>query len=177
MRSVGGVGFWFVIVGFVVYSLFADGKLDLWLSRLLYDSSSQAFIWGKSEFVDLVLYRGHKWLMTALAFGVIVWGIRAVWTRRAGFGPKHLAVGILGTVCIIVAVGALKKITGIDCPWSIDEFGGDRPFIPMQEIDIWPLMGGSAKASAFQPATLPADFSYLPRLQRYTIRRGFSLLG
>lgn len=134
MRSVGGVGFWFVIVGFVVYSLFADGKLDLWLSRLLYDSPSQAFIWGKSEFVDLVLYRGHKWLMTALAFGVIVWGIRAVWTRRAGFGPKHLAVGILGTVCIIVAVGALKKITGIDCPWSIDEFGGDRPFIPMQEI-------------------------------------------
>jgi membrane-associated PAP2 superfamily phosphatase len=134
MLSVGRVGFWFTVSGLVIYSLFANGKIDLWLSRLLYDASSQTFVWGKSEFVDLVLYRGHKWLMTLVAFGLVWWGARAVWAHRRGFGLKHLAVGIIGTVCIIVAVGALKKITGIDCPWSIDEFGGSMPFIPMQEV-------------------------------------------
>ena len=134
MRSVGRAGLWFLVCGFLIYLLFADGKLDLWLSRLLYDPSSQAFVWGKDEFVDLVLYRGHKWLMTFVAFALVVWGTKAVWIHRRGFGPRHLAVGIIGTVCIIVTVGALKKITGIDCPWSIDEFGGAVPFIPMQEV-------------------------------------------
>ena len=149
MRSVGRAGFWFAVSGFVIYSLFADGKLDLWLSRLLYDSSSQTFVWEKSEFVDLVLYRGHKWLMTLVAFGLILWGARAVRTHRSGFDPKHLAVGIIGTVCIIVAVGALKKITGIDCPWSINEFGGAMPFIPMQEVVRLALEGQVGQGRCF----------------------------
>jgi len=149
MRSLGRAGFWFAVSGLVIYSLFADGKLDLWLTRQLYDGSLQAFVWGKSEFVDLVLYRGHKWLMTLVAFGLIVWGARAVWTHRRGFGPKHLAVGIIGTVFIIVAVGALKKITGIDCPWSIDEFGGAMPFIPMQEVIRLALDGQVGQGRCF----------------------------
>lgn len=134
MRSAGRIGLWFLASGFFIYLLFANGKLDLWLARLLYDPTSQAFVWGTSEFVDVVLYRGYKWLMTVVVLGLIVWGIKTMRAHRSEFGPKHLAVGAIGTVCIILAVGLLKKLTGVDCPWSIDAFGGPMPFIPMQDV-------------------------------------------
>lgn len=149
MDSIRRVSFWFFLSALGLYSLFSDGKVDLWLSRLLYDPSVPGFIWGKSEFVDLVLYRGHKFVMTGVAFGLIGWGVWAAINKRPGFGPRHLAVGVIGTVLIIVIVGALKKFTGIDCPWSIDEFGGAMPFLSLQEVIRLALEGKVGQGRCF----------------------------
>lgn len=185
MHKQSRVWFWFGVSGLAIYSLFSDGKVDLWLSRLFYDASVQAFVWGKSEFVDLVLYRGHKWVMTAVAFGLIAWGIWAILNKRVGFNRRHLWVGILGTVLIIVTVGALKKLTGIDCPWSIDEFGGAMPFMPLQEVARLAFEGqvgqgrcfpaGHSTGGLFLLAWAAAFYETSRTAARWLIAAGFGL--
>jgi membrane-associated PAP2 superfamily phosphatase len=44
--------------------------------------------------------------------------------------------GPLGTMALSVllgvgAVGAMKQVTNVDCPWSLTEFGGERPYVSL----------------------------------------------
>ena len=86
MNSVQRGLFWFASTAIVIYAVFSDGKLDLLLSRLLYDPNARAFVWAKSEFVHQVLYIGHKWLMTFVAIVLMLWGMKA---QRSVFLQKQ----------------------------------------------------------------------------------------
>ena len=46
------------------------------------------------------------------------------WRRPAGFVVLSVALGA-------GAVGLLKQITNVDCPWSLAEFGGQRPYVQL----------------------------------------------
>lgn len=149
MNSVQRGLFWFASTAIVTYAIFSDGKLDLLLSRLLYDPNARAFVWAKSEFVHQVLYIGHKWLMTFVAIVLMLWGMKAQRIQGSRFGREHLMVGVFGTVIIIAAVGVLKRLTGIECPWSIDEFGGEMRFISMQEVVRLAMTGQTGEGRCF----------------------------
>lgn len=76
-----------------------------------------------------VIHNGGRWLARTVAGTALALWIASFlsvrmrrWRRPAGFVFLSMAAAVL-------IVGALKLITDVDCPWSLAEFGGDRPYI------------------------------------------------
>jgi membrane-associated PAP2 superfamily phosphatase len=94
---------WYLLLfsGLVIYGFFSDGRIDLWVSQALYNTSAHAFYLTSNEFSDVVLYRRDKWLMGGVTLGLVCWGFRQISLKQSGYGMKHQAVGIIGTLLII----------------------------------------------------------------------------
>ncbi|MEZ5565661.1 MAG: phosphatase PAP2 family protein [Gammaproteobacteria bacterium] len=114
--------------------VFATTGLDEFLARAwAFNAATGQFIgsgsgewWAK----DLVhssgglvvrLLGGMLLLLWVLSFAIE--GLRR-WRRPAGFIVLSVAAGA-------GLVGVLKQTTNVDCPWSLTEFGGDRPYVSL----------------------------------------------
>ncbi|MBN8279852.1 MAG: phosphatase PAP2 family protein [Gammaproteobacteria bacterium] len=74
----------------------------------------------------------HSWggaLVRIVGVGVVLGWLASFrvpslrrWRRPAGFLVASVALGL-------ALVGVLKQVTNIDCPRSLAEFGGDRPYV------------------------------------------------
>lgn len=87
------------------------GRSSFWLEDILHDRAKQAVIvLGVLAVVGFVL----SLLPTALR----------PWRRQLGY--LVLALGLSTAV-----VSPLKTLTGMHCPWSLSEFGGQEQFTPL----------------------------------------------
>jgi len=98
--------------------------------------------------------------MGGVALGLVCWGFRQISLKQSGYGMKHQAVGIIGTLLIIGLVDELKKISGIECPWSMVQFGGTLSFIPLQEVIEQAWIGRFGEGRCF-PAGHPTGSLFL----------------
>lgn len=131
--------------------IFEPHALDLGLARLMYEPNS-GFIGAKSFFLEDVLHDRAK--QVVIAFGVLaiagfvlsfVWQRLRVWRLRLGY--VVLALGISTAL-----VTPLKTLTAVQCPWSLQEFGGQELYSGLLEARpetakpgrCWP--GGHASA-------------------------------
>ena len=60
-------------------------------------------------------------LVLVFSFGI---GSLKRWRRPASFVVLSVALGA-------GAVGVLKEVTNVDCPWSLAEFGGQQPYVQL----------------------------------------------
>lgn len=87
------------------------GKHSFWLEDILHDRAKQ-----------VVIGLGIS-IITSFLFSLIYTPWRAY---RRTLGYLVLALGIATSL-----VTPLKKLTGIQCPWSLQAFGGDQVFSPL----------------------------------------------
>lgn len=118
---------WLLLSAIGLLTAFQDGVIDRAIAGWFYDPILMDFPIRQSQFVDMFLYQGAKIFMTIVACVLTVIGIVLI-RRRGVFTVRHLAVGVLGSLGIPVLMSILKSLTGIDCPWSIDQFGGTKPY-------------------------------------------------
>jgi membrane-associated PAP2 superfamily phosphatase len=130
--------FWFTHaiapgVGFVlVLALIAIFDLDRTISRVWYfDASTRQWLGGGHGmwWARDLIHTGGRSLVRVVAGVVLVAWIATFcserlrhWRRRAGFA--FLAVALSTGI-----VGGLKAVTNVDCPWDLDGFGGNRPYV------------------------------------------------
>jgi membrane-associated PAP2 superfamily phosphatase len=67
------------------------------------------------------IFGGVVLLVWALSFQI--YALRG-WRRPAGFVVLSVALSV-------GAVGLLKQVTNVDCPWSLADFGGLRPYVQL----------------------------------------------
>lgn len=124
---------WIPLAVFVVLFGIIEGMgLDLRLARSwFYDVASGHWLgtgsgewWARS-----ILHQGGRWLPRIVVF-------LAVGTWAASFFLKSLrhtrqSAGFVALAMIssMAVVGGLKAITHVDCPWDLQGFGGDNPYI------------------------------------------------
>ena len=65
------------------------------------------------------IFGGLLFLLWCLSFWL---SILRRWRRPMGFVVVSALVGVGG-------VGLLKQTTNVDCPWALEGFGGDRPYV------------------------------------------------
>jgi membrane-associated PAP2 superfamily phosphatase len=103
---------------------------DLRLARaFFFDTTTQSWLGAQSFWANEVLHRGGRNVMRLVGILAIVgW---AASYRSASLMPHRRALGYLALCMAIVplTVGALKEATNVDCPWSLQGLGGDRPVI------------------------------------------------
>lgn len=114
--------------------LFALTRIDLTIAgALFFDASGNHWRGAGNWWIDDVVHTGGRWLVgVVVALAIAQWvatffdrslqGLR----RPAGF----LALAILSTVG---AVGLLKSLTNVDCPWDLQTFGGRFPYVQLFE--------------------------------------------
>lgn len=112
-------------------------NIDLALADAMFDRVSGTFPWRHAWLTERF---NHGWLKTALILAAISIITMAVWdwlrpcknwhhTTRVG-----MRVLALSAVCIPLAISILKQLSSSHCPWDLQRYGGDWPFIRLLQI-------------------------------------------
>ncbi|MBA1272493.1 phosphatase PAP2 family protein [Stutzerimonas azotifigens] len=125
--------------------------VDFALAHMLYDPQ-RSFIGRDSSFLEDVLHDRAKQLVIVIGVLAIAGFVASLlptplrrWRRPLGY--LVLALGLSTSI-----VTPLKALTGVQCPWSLNEFGGDQAYAPLFGVHpatdkpgrCWP--GGHASA-------------------------------
>jgi membrane-associated PAP2 superfamily phosphatase len=94
-----------------------------------FDVATQTWRGAQSFWANEFLHRGGRNAMRLAAVLVIACWVMSY--RWKCLEPHRRALGYLALCLAIVplTVGALKDVTNVDCPWSLQGFGGDRPVV------------------------------------------------
>jgi membrane-associated PAP2 superfamily phosphatase len=97
----------------------------------------------------LFAWQGHRWALrdsviadqlihrTGRNFSLLLWvGVGIAWIASRFNGAwRHLhtplAYLLLSTLAATVLVACMKSWTNMDCPWDLQRYGGDRPFVAL----------------------------------------------
>jgi membrane-associated PAP2 superfamily phosphatase len=95
--------------------------------------------------------------------GSFVFESCARWRRELGYV-------VVAMILAVTIAGVLKRVTNVDCPWDLAEFGGDRPYVSLlgDRADSLPRSAcfpGSHSASGF--ALLACYFALRDRARRW----------
>ncbi|MEQ6927999.1 MULTISPECIES: phosphatase PAP2 family protein [Pseudomonas] len=107
--------------------------LDMDVANLFYDPAAGQFIGRHSYLLENILHDRVKQ-------GVIVFGLLAVvgfalsfvWQRLAGW-RRELGCLVLALGLSTAFVTPLKKVTQVQCPWSLTQFGGKETYSKLLE--------------------------------------------
>ena len=105
--------------------------LDFRVEDALFNAHAGKFTARDAHFTKVILHDGGNRLIYATAlisFGVFLLGFGVARLRHLRRASLYLALCIAVTAGL-AAVG--KQTTNMDCPWSLDRYGGDRPYVSL----------------------------------------------
>ncbi|MBR9885192.1 MAG: phosphatase PAP2 family protein [Oceanospirillales bacterium] len=144
-------------VAILLQSLISGWQLDLAWSSWLYAEEGRSWILRDSWFFSEVVHKGGRELsiglliLVCMAFAVS-WKVPALSRYR-----RVLLYLILGPATASALVAGAKHITGVDCPWSLDIFGGDQPYVPL----VQNLLRGGGDGVCFPAGHASAGYAWL----------------
>lgn len=106
---------------------------DFWLADRLYALEGHAWTLKSHPLLEPLIHTGGRsaslvaWLLVVVAYVWSCFDVRLARWRRA------LAYLALTTLLATAVVSGLKSATGMDCPWDLTRYGGDRAFVSLFE--------------------------------------------
>lgn len=108
-------------------------SVDMDIANLFFDTATGQFIGRHSYLLENILHDRVKQ-------GVIVLGVLALAVFAASFLVKGLYSWRRELGCLVLALGVstafvtpLKKLTQVQCPWSLTQFGGSETYSKLLE--------------------------------------------
>lgn len=112
--------------------IFEPSTLDLGLARLMYVPEN-GFIGGKSFFLEDVLHDRAKQLVIVFAvLAIIGFALSFVWQKLQRWRPQ-LGYLVLALAVSTALVTPVKILTAVQCPWDLQEFGGQEVYSGLLE--------------------------------------------
>ncbi|HKE95060.1 MAG TPA: phosphatase PAP2 family protein [Povalibacter sp.] len=121
---------WPLAVFLLAATLLAFTNLDEFVARtLFFDTPHMRWVGGGNWWINEVIHTGGRWAIR----GIIV-ATLGLWiaTFRADSLLKYrrpAAYFVISMVLTVGAVGLLKQFTNVDCPWDLQAFGGQFPYV------------------------------------------------
>lgn len=135
MRSVTTIGsmaahVWIPLAVFVLFAILLEStRVDVWLADAIYRWEGGAWSLRRDPIVRDLLHNDAKRVI-GMVYGVLVLAC------ASSFLLARLAVYRWGLVYMVVAVAGstllvalLKDVTHVNCPWSVDRYGGGIPYL------------------------------------------------
>jgi membrane-associated PAP2 superfamily phosphatase len=126
-----------VLFGLAIFWAVEWSSLDLWLQDHLYNWDTHAWRVGRDSFwPKLIFYNGIKWVLggaglTALGLFIASFRKRRFRSQRWAFLYFFLCLAL-----IPLTISTMKNYTNVYCPWDIQRYGGDQPYV--KAIDPYP---------------------------------------
>jgi membrane-associated PAP2 superfamily phosphatase len=149
-------------------------RLDFALAHLFYDPQT-GFIGRHSAFLEDVLHDRAKQAVIGLGVLATAGFIASLLSSRLRQWRRPLGYLVLAMGVSTAIVTPLKAVTAVQCPWSLEAFGGVEPYSPLlghhPYVDkpgrCWP--GGHASAGFSLLALFFALRDRRPRLARVAL--------
>ena len=132
LKLIGRINLDLWIVGLVVLFLLMlalfDG--DVMIARyFFFDATMNEWIARHDWWANELLHTGGRNLMRVI--GVLALMAWAATYRSTRLATHRADLGYFAACMVLVplAIGALKQITNVDCPWDLQGFGGNMPMI------------------------------------------------
>ena len=142
----------------LVVALFAFQVLpiDTVVARLwAYDPTRGRWIGHARWWADEILHTDGRIAILLIIGGLLV-TLGASGLNRRLHAARGTAVYLLATIALAWGlVGALKQVTNVACPWSLEGFGGERPHVGLFD----PRPQGYPAAACFPGAHSASGFS------------------
>lgn len=176
--------FWHAIVPAALFAafvlLFAIRDFDPMIARAwAFDAAQGHFIgagpgewWAK----DLLHGAGGE-LIRAIGIGTVALWLASFTVERLRSYRRALTFLVSGALASVALVGIVKATSNVDCPWSLEDFGGGRPYVRLfddrpDDLPRAQCFPGGHSSSGF--ALFSLYFLYLER-RRKSARRALAL--
>jgi len=102
-----------------------DRRFALWWA---FDAATGEFPARGTVWADQILHRGGRLAIWVVELLCMAGWLRAALARRHE-EARAWAFCVIALALSVGIAGALKQITNVDCPWDLQGFGGDRPYV------------------------------------------------
>ncbi|NWD89101.1 phosphoesterase, partial [Pseudomonas sp. K5002] len=103
-------------------------SLDMDIARLFYDASEGGFVGRHSFFLEDILHDRAKQMVIVFSVLAIAGLAGAFVFERLKPYRRELGCLVLSLALATSFVSPLKTVTGVQCPWSVKEFGGQETY-------------------------------------------------
>ncbi len=112
----------------IVLMLLELTSLDMDLATLFYDPVAQDFIGRHSYFLEDILHDRAKQMVIAFSVFAILGFIGAFFIHRLKPFKRELGCLVLSLGLATSFVTPVKAVTAVQCPWSLEQFGGHETY-------------------------------------------------
>jgi membrane-associated PAP2 superfamily phosphatase len=124
-------------------AVFEPSQIDLWITDHLY-IAGKGFIGGKSFFLEDILHDFAKQVVIALAVFILATLIISYIKPVAKFIPfaidqKRLLYIVIAMTITTSLITPLKELTEVQCPWSLDRYGGVEHYSSLMSTRAAPV--------------------------------------
>lgn len=130
---------------------------DAWLADRVYAWEGGRWSLAHGFATETLLHRGGRWLCGVAWLCVAIAWLRSC-LREDGRSLRGPLFGLLASVALSsLLIAALKSASGMDCPWDLVRYGGQRPFIGLFE----PRPAGLPSAGCFPAGHAGAGYAWI----------------
>ncbi len=106
-------------------------QLDYAWSRWLYEQEGGRWLLKDHWLLSDLIHTGGRRLSILLALACI--GLYVLSFRLSSLRPQRWVLAYLAIAPLLASAAVLlgKRVSGVDCPWSLQPFGGDLPYLPL----------------------------------------------
>lgn len=134
-------------VAAIILLLLELTSVDMDLARLFYDPVAGDFIGRHSFFLEDILHDRAKQLVIAFSVFSIFGFIGAFFIDRLKPFKRELGCLVLSLGLATSFVTPVKAVTAVQCPWSLEQFGGHETYSELlspRPLPINPVVAGPA---------------------------------
>ncbi|MEZ5499949.1 MAG: phosphatase PAP2 family protein [Steroidobacteraceae bacterium] len=102
--------------------LFYDARLQHWLG------TGTGEWWAR----DLI-HTGGAWMVKLIAAATLIVWLSGYRIARLRDCRRDAAFAFFGIAAAVALIGVIKATSNMDCPWDLQLFGGERPFVGLFE--------------------------------------------
>ncbi len=117
---------WLAAAFLAILTLYPPHALDLALTRIVYAANDHA--WSQDWFWAQPAYRWAKVLTTIVGVGLLA-VVLYDWKKGRIERAKVLGAAFVSMIVGLLLVTGLKDVTGVACPWSLEEFSSSHALL------------------------------------------------
>lgn len=166
-----------------LFAIMLLGHLDLRIADAFFFSRpANDWIGAHTWWAVDLIHTGGGWFVRLIGLAALVTLVAGFRLPRLRRWRRDAAYLVLALILVPTVVGALKQVTNVDCPWDLDRYGGDRPYVGLladrpDDLPRSACYPGSHSSSGF--ALMAVYFlmrNSRPRIARWSLA-GAVLLG
>jgi membrane-associated PAP2 superfamily phosphatase len=125
---------WLLLAALAIFWLGRFTDVDLMLADRVFDQAAHGFPWRNAWLADTFSHGILKMFLTGAAVLTIIAAVVDLVRPRASFGLRlRLQIVALSAILVPLATSMLKKASDSHCPWDLQRYGGNQPYVRLFE--------------------------------------------
>ncbi|MSQ92788.1 MAG: phosphatase PAP2 family protein [Gammaproteobacteria bacterium] len=115
-----------------LFAIVILGQLDLHIAdEFFFSPLANNWIGAHTWWAVDLIHTGGGWFVRMIGLAALITLVSGFWLPRLRRWRRDTAYLTLAMILVPTVVGAMQLVTNVDCPWNLDRYGGDRPYVSL----------------------------------------------